>query len=48
MSDPDQDRNINRLSWIAFILAGIVGLLSIIFVRPVPAQDAPFEVTRSD
>jgi hypothetical protein len=41
MSDPNQDRNINRMSWIAFALAAIVGLLSIIYVRPVPAQDEP-------
>ena len=47
MSDPNHDRSMNRMSMIAFILAAIVGLLSIIYVRPTPAQDAPTAITRS-
>ena len=47
MSDPDRDRGIRRMSMIAFILAALAGLLSILYVRPVPAHDAPPEITRS-
>jgi hypothetical protein len=47
MSDPDRDRSIRRMSMIAFILAALAGLLSIIYVRSVPAHDAPPEITRS-
>jgi len=48
MSDPNRDRHersINSMTWIAFILAALAGLISIIYVRPTPAQDAP-PVTR--
>ena len=43
MSDPDRDRDrsIGTMSMIAFILAALAGLISIIYVRPTPAQDAP-------
>jgi hypothetical protein len=44
MSDPNreqQDRSINRMTMIAFILAAIAGLLSIIYVRPMPIADEP-------
>ena len=37
----------NRMSMIVFVLAAIVALLSILYVRPVPAQDAPPAITRS-
>ena len=40
MTDPNResrDRSINRLSWIAFILAFIVMLLGIIYNWPSPA-----------
>jgi hypothetical protein len=47
MSDPDRNRSIRRMSWIVFILAAVAWLVSIIFVRPVPAQHAPFVITRS-
>ena len=47
MSDPNHDRSMNRMSMIVFILAAIVALLSIIYVRPAPAQDAPTAITRS-
>ena len=50
MSDPnrDRDRSIGRMSMIAFVLAALAALLSIIYVRPTPAQDAPTSViTRS-
>lgn len=47
MSDPNHGRSMNRMYMIAFILAAIVGLLSIIYVRPTPAQDAPTASTRS-
>ena len=30
MGQSDNDRNLERLQWIAFLLAGVVGLLSII------------------
>jgi hypothetical protein len=47
MADPDRDRSIARMSWIAFALAALVGLLSIIYGRPAPAQHAPLpELTR--
>jgi hypothetical protein len=48
MSDPNRDRSIHRMTWIAFILAAITGLLSIIFVRPLPVDDSsPIKVLRS-
>ena len=47
MSDPNHHRSMNRMWMIAFILAAIVALLSIIYVRPAPAQDAPPEIARS-
>ena len=48
MADPDRERTNNRLSMIAFILMAVAGLLAIIFVRPVPAQErAAAEITRS-
>ena len=58
MTDPDRlradkeraerDRLNHRLSFIAFILMALVGLLSIIFMWPVPAQEqAIAEFTRS-
>ncbi|MCC6890161.1 MAG: hypothetical protein IT536_16650 [Hyphomicrobiales bacterium] len=48
MTDPDRDRSISRMTWIAFILAAIVGLLSIVLVRPGPAQEwTPVEQGRS-
>ena len=49
MSDPDrerQDRSINRMTMIAFILAAVAALLSIIYVRPMPiADESPPKVT---
>ena len=49
MSDPnrDRDRSIGTMSMIAFILAALAGLISIIYIRPTPAQDAPPVITRS-
>jgi hypothetical protein len=47
MSDPNHHRNMNRMSMIVFVLAAIVALLSIIYVRPSPARDAPTATTRS-
>jgi hypothetical protein len=51
MSDPNRDRHersINSMTWIAFVLAAIAGLISIIYVRPTPAQDVPQPmITRS-
>jgi hypothetical protein len=47
MSDPDRNRSIRRMSWIVFILVALAWLISIIFVRPVPARDAPPTITRS-
>jgi len=41
MSDPDRDRSINTMSWIAFILAAIAGLVSIIYARSLPVDDTP-------
>ena len=44
MSDPDRDRqerSVNRMTMIAFILAAIAGLISIIYVRPLPVDDSP-------
>lgn len=41
MSDPDRDRSISRMGMIAFILAALVGLISIIYVRPMPVDDSP-------
>jgi hypothetical protein len=47
MAEPD--RGIHRMTWIAFILAAIAGLLSIIYARPVvaPVDQAAPESTRS-
>ncbi len=47
MSDPNHHRSMNRMSMIAFVLAAIVVLLSIIYVRPAPALNAPTAITRS-
>ena len=47
MSDPNHHRSMNRMSMIVFILAAIVALLSIVYVRQAPAQDAPSAITRS-
>jgi hypothetical protein len=47
MSDPDRElrerreRSIGTMSMIAFILAALAGLISIIYVRPMPADDPP-------
>jgi hypothetical protein len=44
MSDPDRDRrerSINRMTMIAFVLAAVAALLSIIYVRPLPIADEP-------
>ena len=44
MSDPDRERrqrSINRMAMVAFILAGLAILLSIIYVRPLPIADEP-------
>ena len=43
MSDPDRERrerSISRMSMIAFILMALAGLISIVFLRPLPAADA--------
>ncbi len=48
MSDPDRDRqerSIGRMTMIAFILAALAGLVSIIYVRPMPIADDPPKVT---
>jgi hypothetical protein len=37
LADPTDNRSLYRMTWIAFILAAIAGLLSIVYVRPVPA-----------
>ena len=42
-----RERSIGTMSMIAFILAALAALLSIIYVRPTPAQDAPPAITRS-
>jgi hypothetical protein len=47
MSDPNHHRSMNRMSMIVFVLAAIVVLLSIVYVRQAPAQDAPTAITRS-
>ena len=54
MSDPDRERrerSIGRMSMIAFILAALAALISIVYVRPLPIADDPPrsqpEVTRS-
>ena len=58
MADPDRlradkeraerERLNSRLSWVAFILMALVGLLAILYNRPVPAQSLPApEITRS-
>jgi len=44
MSDPDRERrerSINRMTMIAFVLAAVAALLSIIYVRPLPIADEP-------
>jgi hypothetical protein len=44
----ERDRINSRLSWVAFILMALVGLLAIFYNRPVPAQSVPApEFTRS-
>ena len=48
MSDPDRDRqerSISRMTMIAFILAAIAGLISIVYVRPLPIADDPPKAT---
>jgi hypothetical protein len=48
MSDPDRDRqerSINRMTMIAFVLAAIAALVSIIYVRPMPIADEPPKAT---
>jgi hypothetical protein len=53
MTDPDEqrrarDRSINRMSWIAFILAFLVLLLGILYNRPTVAPSGSIgESTRS-
>jgi hypothetical protein len=42
MTDPDRqrrERSINTMTKVAFVLAAIAALLSIIYVRPMPATD---------
>jgi hypothetical protein len=44
MSDPDREqreRSIARMSMIAFFLAALVALVSIIYSRPLPVDDSP-------
>jgi hypothetical protein len=44
MSDPDRqrrERSINRMTMIAFVLAALAALISIIYVRPMPVADEP-------
>lgn len=44
MSDPDRERrerSINRMTMIAFVLAALAALLSIIYVRPLPTAEEP-------
>ena len=49
MADPDRERSISRMSWIAFILAAIAGLLAILLGRPAPAQpNANTEITMTE
>jgi hypothetical protein len=48
MTDPDRDRrerSINRMTMIAFALAALTALLSIIYVRPMPIADEPPKAT---
>jgi hypothetical protein len=48
MSDPDRERrerSINRMTMIAFILAALAALISIVYVRPLPIADEPPKVT---
>ena len=48
MADLNHDRTINRMTWIAFILAAIAGLLSIVLGRPAPGQEhTAVDITRS-
>jgi hypothetical protein len=44
MSDPHREqheRSISRMSVIAFFLAALVALVSIIYTRPLPVDDSP-------
>ena len=44
MSDADRqrrERSINRMTMIAFVLAALAALISIIYVRPMPVADEP-------
>lgn len=48
MTDPDRERrerSISRMSMIAFILAAIAALISIVYVRPLPAAHEPPSAT---
>jgi hypothetical protein len=48
MSDPDrhrQERSINRMTMVVFVLAAIAALISIIYVRPLPVADEPPRAT---
>jgi hypothetical protein len=48
MSDPDRERrerSIGTMSMIAFVLAAIAALISIVYVRPLPITDDPPKVT---
>jgi hypothetical protein len=49
MSDPDRERrerSIGTMTMIAFILAALAALISIIYVRPLPiADETPPKVT---
>ena len=48
MSDPNRDRQqrgVHRMTMIAFILAALAMLISIIYVRPLPVADDPPKVT---
>jgi hypothetical protein len=51
MTDPNRDRHersIHRMTWIAFILAAVAGLISIIYVRPLStAEEPPPAIKRS-
>lgn len=42
------DRNMERLTWIAFILAFVLGLISIVYMRPMPIADDPPAPSRSN
>lgn len=47
MSDPNHHRSMNCMSMIVFVLAAIVVLLSIVYVRQAPAQHASPAIARS-